>query len=272
MATRRIRSIRPGAIDTLLIAGGDDKKVLAFAQHADVKLWVVSTSQKCRRYGSICSGALALAHFGLLDGKQATTHWSACEELATQYPRVQVDADALYVQDGHLWTSAGVTTGIDMCLAMVTSDLGEAASNAIARRLVLYAKRPGYQSQFSQVLTAQTNAASQFSGLVDWMREHLAEPLRVAQLASRAAMSERNFHRNFTQCMSETPAHFVESLRLEKARLLLAAMVPIKSVAAATGYNSGGQLSKAFERRIGIPPSLYRELHGTNPGNRVGTV
>jgi len=268
LATQPIQGIRPNAVDTLLIAGGDDDKVLAFAAHSDVKQWVVRASKSCRRYGSICSGALALAHYGLLDGKQATTHWSTCADLAAHYPMVHVDADALYVQDGRLWTSAGVTTGVDMCLAMVAADVGEAVSNAIARRLVLYAKRPGYQSQFSPVLTAQAKAAEQFSDLVNWMREHLAEPLKVARLAERAAMSQRSFHRNFTQCMAQTPAHFVESLRLEKARLLLAAMVPIKSVAVATGYGNAGQLSKAFERRIGMPPSLYRGLHGTDHSQR----
>ncbi len=144
---------------------------------------------------------------------------------------------------------------------MVAADLGEAVSNAIAKRLVLYAKRRGNQSQFSQVLSAQVQAASPFADLIEWMRENLAQPLGIAQLADRVALSERSFQRKFTEAMRETPAHFVESLRLEKVRLLLIEKVPLKSIAAATGYTSTGRMSKAFERRIGMPPSLFRELH-----------
>ena len=260
--SQSFENVDPDTIDTLLIAGGDDERVLAFAALANVRSWVTRASAGCRRYGSICSGAFVLAHLGLVDGKRVTTHWSACSALAARYPNVHVDADALYVQDGCIWTSAGVTTGIDMCLALVAFDLGEAVASTIAKRLVLYAKRPGYQSQFSQVLTAQAQAAAPFADLIDWMREHLSESLSVSDLASRVALSDRSFHRKFTECMSETPAHFVESLRLEKVRLLLVGKMPLKSIAAATGYANAGQMSKAFERRIGMPPNLFRELHG----------
>ena len=261
LSTMSLESVVPNTIDTMLIAGGRDTGILVFSAENHAKSWVLDASSNCRRFGSICTGAFALAHFGLLNGKRATTHWSACSELAASYPEVHVDSEALFVQDGRTWTSAGVSTGIDMCLAMVASDLGEQVSNSIARRLVLYAKRPGYQSQFSDVLTAQAKATSAFGDLVEWMRENLTEELSVPRLAAKVSMSERNFHRRFTESMAETPAHFVESLRLEKARLLLVAMVPLKTIAAATGYPNAAHFSKAFERRIGLAPGLFRDLH-----------
>ena len=261
LATQPLHSLDPRSVDTLLIAGGTYEPICAFGADPALQKWIMPASACCRRIGSICTGAFALAQLGLIDGKQATTHWSACSELAVRYPRVQVSPDALYVQDGKVWTSAGVSTGIDMCLALVAADVGDAIANEIAKRLVLYAKRRGNQSQFSQVLSAQVQAASPFAELIEWMRDNLVQPLGVAQLADRVALSERSFQRKFTEAMRETPAHFVESLRLEKVRLLLIAKLPLKTIAATTGYTSTGQMSKAFERRIGMSPSLFRELH-----------
>ena len=270
LVTKPLKALPPRAIDTLLIAGGDRLGLRMLAADEAVLKWAVQTSRKARRYGSVCTGAFALAHFALLKGKRVATHWSACSELAELCPDTHVDANESFVNDGRLWTSAGVTTGIDMSLAMVASDLGEAVANAIAKRLVLYARRPGYQSQFSPVLRAQSHAAAPFTDLVDWMRENLAGPLDVQRLAARVSMSERTFLRHFTRSIGMTPARFVETLRLDQTGVYLAAGMSLKEIAPKVGYLSGTQLSRAFDRRFGMTPSLFRELrHRSNGGGAV---
>ena len=261
IVTRPVQEVPPASIDTLLIAGGDDSGLQQLVAIDDVRKWAVKASKGARRYGSICTGTFALAHFGLLEGKRVATHWSACGNLAERCPDVSVDTNALFVNDGRLWTSAGVTTGIDMSLEMVAADLGNAVAHVIAKRLVLYARRPGYQSQFSPVLNAQSHADAPFAQLIDWMRENLALRLDVPLLAEKVAMSERTFLRKFTSSTGETPAHFVETLRLDQTRNLLAAGMSLKEIAARTGYSTGAQLSKAFDRRFGMTPLLFRELH-----------
>ena len=261
LVTRPVKELAPASIDTLLIAGGDDAGLQTLVANEAVRKWAVKASKGARRYGSICTGTFALAHFGLLDGKRVATHWSACGTLAERCPDVSVDTQALFVNDGRLWTSAGVTTGIDMSLEMVAADLGNAVAHVIAKRLVLYARRPGYQSQFSPVLTAQSHADAPFAELIHWMRENLALRLDVPLLAEKVAMSERTFLRKFTASTGETPARFVETLRLDQTRNLLAAGMSLKEIAARTGYNTGAQLSKAFDRRFGMTPLLFRELH-----------
>lgn len=252
----------PNSVDILLVAGGDEEPLHRLASDRTVRKWVRQASAAATRYGSICTGVFLLADLGLVDGKRVATHWSACRELAAGYPRVQVDADALYVEDNHIWTSAGVTTGIDMCLAMVERDLGSAIANRIAARLVLYARRPGYQSQFSPVLKAQAKAGAPFGKLLDWIAANLKEPLDVPHLAERMAMSERSFHRKFTSAMGETPARFVELLRLDHVRQLLETDRSLKEIAAQTGFSGTTQLSRAFERRFGVTPQLFRETRG----------
>jgi transcriptional regulator GlxA family with amidase domain len=266
LVTKPLKALPPRAIDTLLIAGGDRTGLRMMAADDAVLKWAVQTSRKARRYGSVCTGAFALAHFGLLSGKRVATHWSACSELAELCPDAHVDANASFVNDGRLWTSAGVTTGIDMSLAMVASDLGEAVANAIAKRLVLYARRPGYQSQFSPVLGAQSQAAAPFTDLIDWIREHLAGPLDVQRLAARVSMSERTFLRHFTRSIGMTPARFVETLRLDQTGAYLAAGMSLKEIAPKVGYLSCTQLSRAFDRRFGMTPSLFRESHHNGSG------
>jgi transcriptional regulator GlxA family with amidase domain len=261
LMTKALRDLPPKSVDTLLIAGGDEAGLQAMAQDESVRQWVVKAARAARRHGSICTGAFALAHFGLLAGKRVATHWSACGELARRCPEVVVDTSALFVNDGPLWTSAGVTTGIDMSLEMVAADLGKAVAHTIAKRLVLYARRPGYQSQFSPMLDAQSHADAPFSALIHWMRENLIQRLDVPSLAERSAMSERTFLRKFTASMGQTPAHFVETLRMDQARDLLATPMSLKEIAARTGYSTGAQLSKAFDRRFGMAPLLFRELH-----------
>lgn len=256
-----LASVKAGAMDTVLVAGGSKDGLRALVQDAGARDWMARAGARACRYGSICTGAFVLAAFGLLKGRRVATHWEATGMLGRQHPDLQVDANALYVEDGKVWTSAGVTTGIDMCLALVARDLGDAVANAIARRLVLYARRPGYQSQFSPVLAAQAREDDRFAALVDWMRARLAEPLDVERLAAQAGMSPRNFHRRFTEAMGATPARFVETLRLDHARQLLQSPLLLKEIAGRTGYATPGQFAKAFARRFGLGPALFREMH-----------
>ncbi|NYT36570.1 helix-turn-helix domain-containing protein [Allopusillimonas soli] len=261
LMARSISDLSPHSVDTLLIAGGSVSGLESMVADDRVRKWVVLASRTARRYGSVCTGTFALAHFGLLDGKRVATHWSACADLAAQWPNADVDKQSLFVNVGRLWTSAGVTTGIDMSLDMVASDLGNAVANGVAKRLVLYARRPGYQSQFSPVLSAQSQADAPFAALVLWMRENLSKQLDVPRLAEKVYMSERTFVRHFIKSIGETPARFVETLRLDEARSLFATSMSIKEIAARTGYATGAQLSKAFNRRFGMSPQLFRELH-----------
>jgi transcriptional regulator GlxA family with amidase domain len=249
-----------GQPDTLLVAGGS-RGLRAVMARDDVRRWLRQAAPKATRYGSVCTGAFVLAAAGLLDGKRVATHWASCDRLAAGFPALSVDADSLYVVDGKVWTSAGVTTGIDMALALVEADLGAAVANLIARHFVLYARRPGYQSQFSPLLQAQTAAEAPFAGLIDWMQDNLGRPLDVPALAARAGLSERSFYRKFTEATGRTPAHFVESLRLDAARTLLARGLPLKAIAGKVGLSSPARLGQAFERRFGMAPSLFREMH-----------
>ena len=249
-----------GQPDTLLVAGGS-RGLKTVTARADVRRWLAKAAPGAKRYGSVCTGAFVLAAAGLLDGRRVATHWASCDRLARNFPALEVDADSLYVVDGKVWTSAGVTTGIDMALALVEADLGAAVANLIARHFVLYARRPGYQSQFSPLLQAQTAAEAPFVGLIDWMQAHLDRPLDVPALAQRAGLSERSFYRKFTEATGKTPAHFVESLRLEAARTLLAQGLPLKAIAGRVGLSAPGRLGQAFERRFGMAPSLFREMH-----------
>ena len=252
-----------GRYDTLLVAGGS-RGLKAVLAREDVRRWLRRVAPQTRRFGSVCTGAFVLAAAGLLDGKRVATHWASCRRLAEKFPALTVDADALYVVDGKVWTSAGVTTGIDMALALVEADLGAATANLIARHFVLYARRPGYQSQFSPLLQVQTEADAPFARLIEWMQAHLGEPLDVPALAARAGLSERSFYRKFVEATGKTPAHFVEGLRLDAARTLLAKGLPLKTIAGRVGLRSSARLGQAFERRFGMAPSLFREMHAAS--------
>ena len=260
LQSRRIRSIGGGQADTLLVAGGSRGLRAAMARQ-DVRRWLRKVAPGARRFGSVCTGAFVLAAAGLLDGKRVATHWASCDRLARSFPSVTVDAEALYVVDGQVWTSAGVTTGIDMALALVEADLGAAVANLIARHFVLYARRPGFQSQFSPLLSAQAEADAPFAGLMGWMQNNLTARLDVPALANRAGLSERSFYRKFTDATGKTPAHFVETIRLDAARTLIAKGLPLKVVSAKVGLRSSARLGAAFERRFGMAPSLFRKMH-----------
>ena len=249
-----------GQPDTLLVAGGS-KGLKGAMERSDLRRWLRKAAPGTKRLGSVCTGAFVLAAAGLLDGKRVATHWASCDRLARGFPALSVDPESLYVVDGKVWTSAGVTTGIDMALALVEADLGAATANLIARHFVLYARRPGFQSQFSPLLGAQADADTPFAGLMEWMQGNLEAKLDVPMLAHRAGLTERSFYRKFVEATGKTPAHFVETLRLDAARTLLAKGLPLKTIASKVGLRSAARLGAAFERRFGMAPSLFRQMH-----------
>lgn len=246
---------------TLLVAGAERTPLLKALADKELREALPGLAAKSDRFGSVCTGGFLLASLGLLDGYEVATHWDSSEPLAENFPKVQVNADALYVVQGRVWTSAGVTTGIDMALAMVARDLDATVAGEVAKRLVLYSRRPGYQSQFSPVLKAQVKGGSPFAELLDWIQANLDRPLDIQSLAARAGVSERTFHRKFAAATGETPARYVETARLDAARMLLSRGLSLKSVAAQVGLSPAARLTESFERRFGIAPRLFREMH-----------
>ena len=250
----------PGAdtpCDTLVIAGGWG--VYGAAEDPQLVAWVRQKATQSRRMASVCTGAFLLAASGLLDGCRVATHWTRCEELARKYPRLQVEANPIFIQQGSLWTSAGVTAGIDLCLALVEQDLGRAVALEVARHLVVFLKRPGGQSQFSVTLSLQ-KGGSRFSELHGWIAEHLHLDLNIATLAAACGMSERSFVRHYRAETGQTPARAVELIRVETARRQLAdSAVAIKRIAAQCGFGSEETMRRSFIRALSITPQLYRE-------------
>lgn len=259
LATVPVLLLDPRQIDTLIVSGGVGEPLAQVMRHRELAAWVRRAAKHVRRLASTCTGAFALAHWGLLDGHRAATHWQAAALLRESYPKVDVDADALFVEDGRCWTSAGVSTAIDMAMAMVERDLGRALTTAVAQRLVLQTRRPGHQAQFSSVLLAQ---GGHYAELVQWMLLNLNEDLSVDALARRAHQSVRTFCRRFTAETGSSPAAFVEQLRLDRARTLLEAGEPAKSVATLAGFGTQGTLWRSFNRAFALNPSTYRALHG----------
>lgn len=259
--TRPIAEMRPGHADTILIVGAEREPLMQALTDPALRAAVSRQAGKAERFGSVCTGGFVLAALGLLDGRRVATHWDSCKPFAKAFPKVRVDPDALYVVDGQLWTSAGVTTGIDMALAMVARDLDAAIAGEVAKRLVLYARRPGYQSQFSPVLKAQVKGDSPFAELIGWIQSNLDLALDVPSLAARAGLTERTFHRKFVATTGVTPARFVEAARLDAARMLLSRGLSLKSVSAQVGLFPSSRLAEAFERRFGIAPRLFRDMH-----------
>lgn len=261
LETRPIAELRPGQADTLLVVGAEREPLLQAVADPALLAALPRLAGEAERFGSVCTGGFVLAALGLLDDRRIATHWDSCKPFAKAFPKVTVDPDALYVVDGQLWTSAGVTTGIDMALAMVARDLDAAIAGEVAKRLVLYARRPGYQSQFSPVLQAQVKGDSPFADLIGWIQSNLDAPLDVPSLADRAGLSERTFHRQFVAATGQTPARFVETARLDAARMLLSRGLSLKMVAAKVGLSPAPRLSDAFERRFGVAPRLFRDMH-----------
>ena len=262
MTTVDLGRLRPIAEDTVIVAGGDEKAVRAAVACRRLVAWVARAAGAARRIGSVCSGAFVLAQTGALDGRRAATHWSACSQLAAFRPQVTVDANAIFVQEGRIWTSAGVTTGIDMALAMVEQDLGRGLADAVAARLVLHARRLGFQSQFSDALVAQLAMSDPLGPAIAWARAHLRE-VDVEELARRAALSVRTLHRRCIDRMGTTPAKLVEKLRVEQARTLLTTTnLPAKTLADQCGFGSAARMKRAFERELGMGAREFRMLRG----------
>jgi transcriptional regulator GlxA family with amidase domain len=244
-------------LDTLVIAGGVG--VQRARTDADLVDWVRARAGVSRRIASVCTGAFLLAATGLLDGRRATTHWSRCAELAASFPAVRVEDDPIYVNDGAIWTSAGVTAGIDLALALVEADLGRSVALSVARDLVVFAKRPGGQAQFSAGLTLAGSDAT-FDGLHDWMKRNLRGDLAVPALAEQAGMSERSFVRHYRQVTGTTPARAVERVRVEAARQALGETgLPVKRIARDCGFGSDESMRRSFIRILAVPPHAYRE-------------
>jgi transcriptional regulator GlxA family with amidase domain len=247
----------PGAIDTLVVAGGDGT-VGALGDRGLIA-WLTDAAARSRRVTSVCSGAFLLAAAGVHDGRRATTHWSVCHTLAELYPTVTVEPDPIYVRDGNVWTSAGVTAGMDLALALVEEDHGRDAALAIARRFVLFLRRPGNQAQFSAQLAAQTAERDVLQETQAHIADRPGADLSVETLAARAGMSVRNFARNFRAEVGTTPARYVESVRVEAARRLLEETdVGVDAIAASCGFGTAETMRRAFLRTVRVPPAEYR--------------
>lgn len=253
----------PDGTDTLLVCGGmGDALDLARADRRLVR-WLSAAALRVRRVASVCSGALLLAEAGVLDGRQATTHWSDVRELQERYPQVHVQADAIYTNDGDTWTSAGITAGMDMALAMVAADHGQPLALKVAKRMVMASKRSGGQSQFSRQLQA-LDLPDQLAQLEHWMRENLRLRLGVDQLAQRMHMSPRQFNRRFAAAFALTPQKYVEQLRIEAAKPLLeSTRKDVRWVASECGFGSADAMRRAFARQLGVSPGEYRARFGS---------
>jgi transcriptional regulator GlxA family with amidase domain len=255
-AHRNFREVR-GKIDTLLVAGGD--AVEQNETSSEAVRWLKKIFPRTRRVGSVCTGAMLLARAGLLDGRRATTHWNWCQTLIKRAPRAQVDADPIFVRDENVYTSAGVTAGMDLALALVEEDYGSRLALQVARNLVLYLRRPGGQSQFSAALSLQLTDRKPLRELEAWVLDNLQKPITVPLLAERVAMSPRNFARVFTKEMKTTPAKFVERLRIEAARRRLEeSQNSMETIAAECGFGSINSMRTVFQRTLKIAPGQYR--------------
>jgi transcriptional regulator GlxA family with amidase domain len=257
--TAPISSVRPHQIDTLVIPGGPG--IWEIRNDARLMKWISQALPQARRIASVCLGAFALAWTGVLDGKRAATHWRYCPRLQDSFPNVRVEPNAIFVKDGHVWSSAGVSAGIDLALAMIEEDFGHTIALDVARRLVVFLKRPGGQSQFSTVLAAQaSDVEGRFSALHAWIIENIASDLRVEMLAAKAGMTPRTFARTYANRTGMTPASGVEALRVETARLLLESQQirSIVEVAKRAGFGDDERMRRAFLRHLGVSPAEYR--------------
>src|SRR5580700_353866 len=257
LAHRTYRELH-GPVDTLLVAGGEwppDKR-----HSPDFLSWLRDQSRNVRRLGSVCTGALVLADADLLNGRPATTHWNWCNELIQKHPLVKVDPDPIFVRDKNVYTSAGVTAGMDLALALVEEDHGSRLALQVARNLVLYLRRPGGQSQFSAALSLQLSDRKPLRELESWVLDHLNKPLTVPVLAERVAMSPRNFARVFIKEMKTTPAKFVERLRVESARRRLEeSRNSLETIAGECGFGNVNSMRNVFQRALRIAPGQYRD-------------
>ena len=259
LVTEPVSALDRYVIDTLIVPGACN--VDDVCRDRELIDWVRLRAPDCRRVCSVCVGTFLLAEAGLLSGRRVVTHWMHCGRLSSSYPDITVEPDAIYVRDGPIWSSAGVTTGIDLALALIEQDCGRTVAMHVARVLVVYLRRMGGQSQYSALLAAQVESASDaFSELERWIAEHVAEDLRVERLAERTGMSPRNFARRYTEARKRTPARVVESIRVDAARRALEETDDrIDEIARRCGFTNEEQLRGAFARHVGIPPRAYRD-------------
>lgn len=258
--SQSLESVSLTSRDTILIMGSEPKKLQEALIENYLLNWLTAHAPFTGRYGSVCLGAFILAQAGLLDGHHVTTHWAAEKNLGKLYENVQVDPGALYVQSGKVWTSAGVTTGIDMALAMIVEDHGSNTMNDIAKRLVVYSHRPGNQSQFSKLLETQNLGDSQFSNLISWINSNLDRPIKVSDLAAQVMMTERSFFRKFKKIVGISPSRYVETVRLQRSKELIDSGISIQQTSAAVGYNNEQSFRTAFERFFGITPAMHAKM------------
>jgi transcriptional regulator GlxA family with amidase domain len=255
----------PGDLDTILVAGGSPAG-LATVCETELPAWLTQRLAGTRRMGSVCSGAFVLAAAGLLDGRRATTHWEVCDELRTAYPSTTVEPDAIFVSDPPIYTSAGVTAGIDLCLSFVEADCGPELALAVARNLVLFMRRPGGQTQYSAGLSVQSGATPKLRTVIADVTADPTGDLSLSALAARAGMTERTFSRLFVKDTGLTPAAFVETARVDRAKALLETSDwPLARIADRSGFGSVHALHRAFLKRVRATPGDYRERFGCRP-------
>jgi transcriptional regulator GlxA family with amidase domain len=257
VAERSYRALR-GPIDTLLVAGGAGSRRVRHDQA--LLAWLKRQAPRVRRLCSVCTGSLILAEAGLLDGKRATTHWGSCAHMAERYPRVRVEADPIFVRDGSVYTSAGVTAGIDLTLALVEEDCGAALARAVAKQLVVFLQRPGGQAQFSAQLAAQAPEVDAFRELHAFIVDHPERDLSVEALAARVAMSPRNFARRFREQVGLTPGQFVRKTRLQSAqRRLEQGKESVERIAERCGFGTSESMRRTFAQLVHVAPRHYRQ-------------
>ena len=259
MRTRDLARVRVRRDDTVIVAGGEEDAIRAAVAGGRLGAWLQRAAGRVRRMASVCSGAFILAAAGLLDGRRATTHWQVCPRLARDHPAVAVEEDPIFVRDGNVYTSAGVTAGMDLALALVEEDHGHDAAMRIARHLVMFVRRPGGQSQFSAALDLQAAERRPIRDLQAWIAGHPACDLSVEALAARVHMSPRNFARVFRDEVGQTPARFVERVRVEAARRLLEGSGSgLDRVARECGFGGADSMRRSFLRVLRVAPSAYR--------------
>jgi transcriptional regulator GlxA family with amidase domain len=256
-------------LDTLIIPGGSGLRRPETT--AAAAAWIRSRAGRVRRIASVCTGIYGLAATGLLDGRRVTTHWRFARPVQQAFPRLRVDANALFLKDGPFYTSAGITAGIDLALALIEEDHGGPVALGVARELVMYLKRPGGQEQYSEPLRFQIESGERFTDLAAWIHAHLEHDLSVRSLADRAHLCPRHFSRAFKQALGATPGTFVENLRLDEARRRLSApTAAVGAVGASVGFRSADAFRRAFLRRFGVTPSAYRGRFGASRGRPAG--
>jgi transcriptional regulator GlxA family with amidase domain len=248
-------------LDTLLIPGGRGMRNAAVARK--VSAWIMGLARRPRRIAAVCTGVFGLAESGLLDRRRVTTHWRYAQDLAQRFPAIEVDAGAIFLKDGPFYTSAGITAGIDLSLALIEEDYGLPVALAVARELVVYLKRSGGQEQYSEPLQFQTQSTDRVADVAGWIAANLDQDLSLTNLAAQAHLGVRHFSRRFLRAFGVTPATFVETARLDEARRRLAGRHrSIEQVAISVGFRSDDVFRRTFERRFGVSPSVYRSRFG----------